>query len=1559
VVLSFPAAQVNGGSFLSSPSPASLLQYDPDILFDKGVTLDSVSDLYPLPPEPRDMAMGDLNGDSLQDVVVVFNGSYLYIFNGTSDGRLDPLPWNISLAAKNIGDVRSVAIGQLNNDLQLDIVISYSKPYNGISILYQHTGFNPTASTDLPLEAEPFQLVVGEFSGDAHNDIATVLKNDQIGVLAIYRYPFSISGADIHTELIPSFTNTEILVAGIINDDSKQDLLVCNYSGRDAYVFYQPTVFTTWKYQNWGATLLSASGQFVYAELTDLNGDSKDDLILINSKLYDDKPRVEIRYNNGNGFSSTADKLISSYPGTSSLAFSNRTGGDLQYLSLINCLDNNCSVYYRTNAGEWSDRPNYEFPTDKTPIEALFIGLGSFSPRLLVLSTGDDRSNASLSIYISRDGVIGNSDKDILMTGMMPGQLRNGILQGHPTIATLIPSSNRVLLYDIKTGQRAFLVTGNDPSALTFGDFDGDGLNDIAVIEASRYIRIFKGSTDLIGGLGNSVMFDSGLTLASSVTSGRPADSDRDYLVIGGEPGVMVVYDALEESRAFEHIGSSTSGNRRDVMVGNFFIDSVGGDIVALNSIDGSVEIYRRIVTGAPGSQYNNFISVDMESHIGLCLTAADYNGDEHQDIAVGCSSGIILIYEQSTNNDGFYPDHAIGQRLHVPFIPAMLCSGDLNDDGMADIAVSRCDLPLVNVYLSMDGAPSINSFNLTTGCIASGLYIGDINGDGRDDLAASSSGSKSISMWFQNNLVPVAGASLSSSDIQEGGSVSFDASASQDSFSDRDSLQYLWNFGDGNTSTGMVADHIYEADGIYDGYLIVTDRGGLSDRVDFTVVVTDIAPIADFVWEPRSPLEGEEVRFRDNSTSYDGIVAYEWDFDEDGTIDSREKDPIYTFHSDGTYRVRLTVHEEDGGSNLSLAIIEVRDRVPVAGIGPLSPVQEGTTFTAHDASISYDEIVFRQWDFGDGTKSNDLDPTHYYNADGTYVITLTVRDADGDESVATATIEVLDSSPSANFEAAPNPVSEGSFVSFSDNSSAFDRISSWHWDFGDGNTSDERNPTHAYTIPKGYLSKVFTVTLTVTDGDGSTSQRMRDLTVLQTSPVIISLIAEGGAVFNEDQEISFLAHAQKTNFNITGYAWDFDYDPSSGFDPVPGVTVNRTYWTYPSAGEYRVCLRVYDYNSYSEQILVVTVRNLAPVAELSHVKSSDGWVTFDATRSTDTPSDLSGLTFRWNFGDGKGWTAWSPNATIVHQFDDGSYTVTVQVRDGDGAVAERGITISIDRLPPEIGYDGALPTEAYIGDQIRVEVNVTDRSAIAQVVLFYTFGDETRSIPMTRLSGTDLFVAIISSFNTTGTLTYHVEATDSHGYSYDTTAVQVTIAPRPDGTVPLIVAALAAAILLSMFLYVRMYRMVIDEVFVIYHDGNLIAHQTRRLKPGMDDQVLGSMLAAVQSFVRDSFKDEASTGLNRLDFGEKKILVERGQFLIVAAVLHGKREGRAAQRLKEVLRRTETKYADVLTDWDGDLEKLRGIKEETNEVMRFRIRESLVGDGKDSEWPDERGGAS
>jgi len=126
----------------------------------------------------------------------------------------------------------------------------------------------------------------------------------------------------------------------------------------------------------------------------------------------------------------------------------------------------------------------------------------------------------------------------------------------------------------------------------------------------------------------------------------------------------------------------------------------------------------------------------------------------------------------------------------------------------------------------------------------------------------------------------------------------------------------------------------------------------------------------------------------------------------------------------------------------------------------------------------------------------------------------------------------------------------------------------------------------------------------------------------------------------------------------------------------------------------------------------------------------------------------------------------------------------------------------------------------------------------------------------------------------------------------------------------------------------------VIEEIFLVHEAGILMAHATRRLKPDQDDAILSAMLVAIQSFVHESFKDEADTHLREIAFGQRRILIDRGEHVLLAVMLADDIDvspedmERTRGEMKEVILAVESRYAEVLEEWDGFVERFRGARD-------------------------------
>ena len=142
---------------------------------------------------------------------------------------------------------------------------------------------------------------------------------------------------------------------------------------------------------------------------------------------------------------------------------------------------------------------------------------------------------------------------------------------------------------------------------------------------------------------------------------------------------------------------------------------------------------------------------------------------------------------------------------------------------------------------------------------------------------------------------------------------------------------EWAWDFGDGSTSTEQNPSHSYAA-GDYHVSLTVTGPGGSDTETKADYIEAQGAVVAAFTASPVSGRPPLEVQFTDQSAeqSTGEVTAWEWDFDNDGTVDSTEQNPSYTYGSVGTYSVSLAVTGPEGSdTETKVDYIQVSDAVP------------------------------------------------------------------------------------------------------------------------------------------------------------------------------------------------------------------------------------------------------------------------------------------------------------------------------------------------------------------------------------------------------------------------------------------------------------------------------------------------------------------------------------------------------------------------------------------------------------------------------------------------------
>lgn len=323
----------------------------------------------------------------------------------------------------------------------------------------------------------------------------------------------------------------------------------------------------------------------------------------------------------------------------------------------------------------------------------------------------------------------------------------------------------------VSTANRV-LEPGLHPSSIALGDVNGDGLKDLVVANQSS-LSVYANSR----GLENSLELPSEPTLVlspgtsfSSVAVGDVSGDGLDDIVAAVDSfgnRVHVYFQNKEHTIAAENPQVLTTPSRpRSVAVGYLNDDRLLDVAVASHN-----KFPPRYDTVSIFLQDSGRLSLDRELTPGerpTCVVIGDLDADGREDIvAVNLSSGTVNVYFQTADWSGFV--------LNTGFEPVAAAIGDVNQDGLADILVVNNKEETTGIFLQEDSGsgafPALPSHTLRDQFLPSAVELADLNGDGLDDAAVANSESDTLNVYLQStpaSILPDQGQTLSS----EGGSV-------------------------------------------------------------------------------------------------------------------------------------------------------------------------------------------------------------------------------------------------------------------------------------------------------------------------------------------------------------------------------------------------------------------------------------------------------------------------------------------------------------------------------------------------------------------------------------------------------------------------------------------------------------------------------------------------------------------------------------------------------------------------------------------------------------------
>jgi len=432
----------------------------------------------------------------------------------------------------------------------------------------------------------------------------------------------------------------------------------------------------------------------------------------------------------------------------------------------------------------------------------------------------------------------------------------------------------------------------------------------------------------------------------------------------------------------------------------------------------------------------------------------------------------------------------------------------------------------------------------------------------------------------------------------------------------------------------------------------------------------------------------GATVQFYDSSFTVGTITNWNWSFGN-GTGSNLE-DPIASLNP--------------GWNSVCLAIVAVYqsqtctstfcDSIYIGNTPP--PCNSTFTYTVGSLGVAFAATtgtnVQWTWDFGDGSTGTGANPVHTYAVAGSYVVCLTVLDANGTVCTSCQTITVGGTppcDPTFTYNAGPQGVMF--------NSAGNTTNTSWVWSFGDGTAGTGANVFHTYTT-----AGVYTVCLVVINSAGVSCTSCQTVTVGSSAgcqAYYTSASVPGTMIVN---------FTDQSQGNATDFWWSFGDGSTS--------TLQNPSHTYTSTGWFNVCLTITDsaagcYDTFCDSLYVGTNFLCDPTFSIQNAPATTVFI-----------ANAQNAIYTWDFGDGSVGTG---GPTIIHNYAaPGTYTACLTVTTSAGTTCTSCQTVTIQN------GNGCSSNFAIYPDSITPHTYYAYNlaSGVAPLTYIWSWGDGTSS---------------------------------------------------------------------------------------------------------------------------------------------------------------------------------------------------------------------------------------
>ncbi|CAF3760649.1 unnamed protein product [Rotaria sordida] len=741
---------------------------------------------------PCALVVGDFNKDNQFDIAVANYGTdNIGIFLGYGNGSFtNQKTYTTTLNSKP----SSIAVGDLNNDNYLDIIVTHSATGKiGIFFGYPDGTFAAQTTFLISSKSRPYYITVGDFDKDRQLDIIVVdSKRDRIYILLKYdnRTFVTTTTYDGISKSHPFF----VAVADF-NNDNQSDIVIANYGTNNVLVFSQYFIQPSVRQTNYLVGKDSRSSAVV---IYDFNNDGLLDL-LVNNLNNDSLLLLTGNYNGT--FESATTYLTGNKSAPQHFCLGDFNNDNRMDIVTANYGSDSISILLAQDNGSFSDVTTYSVGYDSRPwsvavgdfnndnrldIVIANFGSGGFSV-LLGYGSGifGKAITYSANIIVQAISVaVGdvNNDKklDVVITDCGYGNVGVLLGQGDGTFSNAMTYSvgitycpNGVSVVDLNNDNHLDLVvstlegrfvgiligygngsfqeittylTGSSSILyhIAIADFNNDHRHDFAVTNiANDEIIIFYGYGN--GSFELARRYSTGFgSKPYAITTAKLKNSNQTNIIVtfwgAGEVGILTEYAAAKFANQKTY-STGSAPQPYSVTVGNFNDDNYV-DIVIVNSGSDNLDVLFNSGNGTFETQIT--YSIGANSHPRYVI-AGDINKDNHLDIVTvnSKSNSISLIMGHGNGTFDISRVYSTGKNSY----PLAVAIGDFNNDNRSDLIIANAGTDSIGILIGFNYATfqSHKNYSSDNTQVPHNIITSDFNNDKYLDIAVTFSLSDNI----------------------------------------------------------------------------------------------------------------------------------------------------------------------------------------------------------------------------------------------------------------------------------------------------------------------------------------------------------------------------------------------------------------------------------------------------------------------------------------------------------------------------------------------------------------------------------------------------------------------------------------------------------------------------------------------------------------------------------------------------------------------------------------------------------------------------------------------